>query len=162
MAQTPPIAAPVRHLSFLLGTWRGTGHGDYPTIDAFQYTEEITFAHVGKPFLAYRQATKDASSGQPLHAEVGYLRPVGAAGLELALVQPSGIVELHEGSIDGSEIRLATMAVHGTATAKEVSAVARVIRVSGDELSYEVDMAAVGQPLLRHLEATLRRVADPA
>ncbi|MFM2077539.1 MAG: THAP4-like, heme-binding beta-barrel domain, partial [Actinomycetota bacterium] len=34
-------------LSALVGTWAGTGRGVYPTIAAFDYTEEITFADGG-------------------------------------------------------------------------------------------------------------------
>jgi hypothetical protein len=43
-----PDCAPI---AWLLGTWRGNGHGDYPTIDAFQFGQECIFTHDGRPFF---------------------------------------------------------------------------------------------------------------
>ena len=38
----------------LLGTWKGRGRGQYPTLDAdFTYGQEVTFSHDGRPFLHY-------------------------------------------------------------------------------------------------------------
>jgi len=165
------------HLAPLLGSWQGTGQGHYPTISPFTYTEQVTFAHVGKPFLAYTQRTKGAD-GAPLHAETGYWRPVGTDKLEVLLVHPSGIVELAEGSVSvaggGVEILLnAGVGAAGvkagsaaepagevlvTPTAKTVLATRRHIRIEGDTLEYTFSMAAVGQPLQRHLSASLSRV----
>lgn len=153
----PPIHTAVAHLSFLLGHWVGKGVGHYPTIDDFSYGEQVWFEHVGKPFLSYRQGTKHAETGLPLHAEAGYLRPVGATGIELVLVQPSGIVEMHEGSVDGTSIRLMSTTVLTTATAKDVTAVERTIDVADGQLSYDMSMAAVGLELQHHLSATLTR-----
>lgn len=153
----PEIHPAIAHLSFLLGSWAGTGRGEYPTIDSFEYTEEVTFGHVGKPFLAYTQRTRHASTGLPLHAEAGYLRPVGADRLEFLVVQPSGIMESHEGQLDGTNMTLESVSVTTTATAKDVTQVRRTIRVdpNAKTLSYTLDMAAVGLELQHHLAAEL-------
>src|SRR4051794_16085137 len=162
MPDTPPPLHPdLAPLAFLLGTWQGQGTGDYPTIEGFAYAEEVRFSHVGKPFLAYAQRTWDPVAQRPLHAETGYLRPAdGGAGVELVLAHPSGIVEVEEGPLRGTRIELATTHVTSTSTAKQVSALTRVIEVHGDVLTYRLAMAAVGVPLTHHLEAVLHRSVD--
>jgi THAP4-like, heme-binding beta-barrel domain len=148
-------------LAPLLGTWAGTGAGSYPTIEPFRYREEVVFGHAGKPFLAYRQATVRLDTGLPAHAEAGYLRGTGGTRVELVLAHPTGIAELAEGEVVATEaglaLRLASVAVARTATAKEVTRVERTITVEGDLLRYELAMAAVGQPHQHHLAAELER-----
>jgi hypothetical protein len=158
----PELHDDVKALAFLLGTWRGKGHGEYPTIEPFDYVEEVTFGHVGKPFLAYQQRTRHAVTDLPLHAEAGYLRPAGLADdgslrVELVLVHPSGILELALGSVRDNALTLASASVQGTPTAKEVTAVERDVTVDGDTLTYAVRMAAVGVPMTHHLAARLQR-----
>jgi hypothetical protein len=153
-------------LTGLIGTWAGGGEGSYPTIEPFSYREEVVFGHVGKPFVAYRQATVNLATGQPAHAEAGYLRAVAPGRVELVLVHPTGIVELAEGDVaaqpDGLSLHLVTTAVPRTATAKEVTSVERRIAVVGDTLRYEVAMGAVGQPHQHHLSAELKRTGSGA
>ncbi|RAU90810.1 fatty acid-binding-like protein [Mycobacterium colombiense] len=153
----PDLAA----LAPLLGAWSGQGAGKYPTIPPFDYLEEVVFAHVGKPFLAYGQKTKAVADGKPLHAETGYLRVPQPGHVELVLAHPSGITEIEVGtySVTGDviEMQMATTTVGLTPSAKEVTALGRSFRVDGDELSYTVQMGAVGQPLQDHLAAVLHR-----
>lgn len=157
----PELHPDVAALACLLGTWSGEGTGHYPTIEPFGYREEISFGHVGKPFLAYRQGTVNLGTGLPAHAEAGYLRGVGDGRVELVLAHPTGIAELAEGTVtvtaDGLELRLASTTMAGTSTAKDVQSVARTITVAGDVLLYDLAMGAVGQPHQSHLTAELRR-----
>lgn len=159
-----PAVAPhpdIAHLAPLLGSWRGSGHGEYPTIEAFDYHEEIHFGHVGRPFLTYRQRTRHAEDGRSLHAETGYLRCAGPDRIELILAHPTGITEICEGSVDVADgsLRLELDSTHigRTTTAKLVTALGRSIRLSGDTIDYTLRMAAAGQPKQHHLAASLRR-----
>lgn len=157
MPELHPALAP---LAPLLGTWSGSGTGDYPTIDPFGYQEEVVFGHVGKPFLSYTQRTRSAD-GLPMHAEAGYLRVPAEGRVELVVAQPSGITEIDEGTVSvgvgAVVIEVASTAVTRTSSAKEVVAVERSITVAGDELHYTLRMGAVGKPMQHHLTATLFR-----
>ena len=154
----PPLHPDVASLAGLLGTWRGEGAGEYPTITSFSYGEEVRFWHVGKPFLAYTQRTWSLDDGRPLHGESGYWRAKPDGAVEVVLAHPTGIVEVLEGCVDGGRIELGSTTVARTGTAKEVTALRRRFELDGDTLGYSVAMAAVGQPLQHHLAATLHRV----
>jgi len=159
---TPPLHPDTEPFAFMLGTWRGRGEGSYPTIDDFVYTEEITFGHVGKPFLAYGQKTRHAETGLPLHAEAGYWRFPGPDRVELVIAHPTGLLESLSGTVEmtdqGAIIELTCPDVLTTASAVDVERTVRRFRFESDTVSYDVAMAAVGQPLTHHLTANLQRV----
>ena len=157
----PDLHPDLQALAPLLGVWQGRGSGDYPSIEPFDYLEEVVFSHVGKPFLVYAQKTRSAADRKPLHAETGYLRVPRPGHVELVLAHPSGITEIEVGiyTADGTTIELDMTAANIglTPTAKEVTALGRSFRVDGDELSYSLQMGAVGQPMQHHLAAVLHR-----
>ena len=149
-------------LLFLLGRWEGAGVGGYPTIESFQFGQEIEFSHNGKPFLIYSSRTwmldEDGTIGRPLAVETGYWRPQPDNQLEVLLAHPTGFVEVYLGQITGTKIEMATDAVIRTASAKDVTGGKRLYGLIGTDLGYAYDLAAEGQPLQSHLSAQLKRV----
>lgn len=145
-------------IAFLLGTWRGSGKGHYPTIDSFTYEEEAAFTHTGRAFLVYSSKTKRADTGAPMHSENGFIRISGDGGLEFVIAHAFGITEISEGSLENRSLRVASKVLTSSTTAKTVEAVTREIEVKGDELRYGIGMAFGGLELQNHLSATLRRV----
>ena len=92
----------------------------YPTIESFQFGQEITFSHNGKPFLIYTSRTwrldEDGTIGAPLATETGFWRPQPDSELEVLLAHPTGFVEIYLGEIAGTRIDMATDAVVRTAS----------------------------------------------
>jgi hypothetical protein len=148
-------------LAFLVGTWDGAGRGEYPSIDPFDYDEEIVIDHVGDPFLLYRQSSWLTSDRSPLHFERGFIRPGGGTDeVELCLAHPLGLTEIAHGTLDGASMELSTEAdglVGRTRSGSAVTGLTRRYRVENDILTYELFMATDGTPMSLHLRGTLRR-----
>lgn len=150
-------------LQTLIGTWRGTGSGHYPTIEPFSYSEELVFRDVGKPFLVYQQRTW-SPEGQPMHVETGFLRSPTPSSVEFVLAQPTGHTELAEGTLaateDGLILELQSPQVLVTASAKPVQATARTYRLTKNQLAVDFSMTAVGEAMTHHLHSDLARAED--
>jgi hypothetical protein len=151
-----------------VGVWRGRGGGEYPTIEPFEYAQEIRISHDGRPFLFYESrawlVTPDGQPIRPGFREVGWWRVVmdgdrATDEMEALFATPTGVQELHIGMITGVRLEMSTDAVVRTSTAKEVTAGHRLYGIVDRALLYAQDMAAVGQPLTSHLAAKLARVA---
>lgn len=160
-AIVPGLHPGVAALAPLLGQWSGPGHGSYPSIEDFDYIDTLCFGHTGKPFLTYAQRSVHAGDGSALHVETGYLCPAGPGRVELVVSQPTGIVEVDEGTLDtvgaALEIRLVSRVVGVTSSAKEVSEVERTFDLDDGVLRTTLAMAAVGFRLTHHLESQLHR-----
>ena len=143
-------------VAFLLGTWRGEGVGEYPGVEPFGFTEELTFEHVGDAFLLVTESAW-AIDGEPLHFERGTLRPLGDGRVDLTLAHPIGVAEVSEGTIDGTSIALRSTAVVRTSTGSPVTEIDRTYDVSDGQLTYDVEMATEGVDKTFHIRAALTR-----
>ncbi|MCF3120430.1 MULTISPECIES: FABP family protein [Streptomyces] len=165
-----PDQAPAPHALLapvlgLLGTWNGTGHGGYPTLEGdFDYAQEVTFSHDGRPFLHYEARAwlldADGAPLRPSARESGWWRLQPDGRVEALITQPTGITEIAVGQAAQDTVDLPTHQVALTPTAKTVDATHRRYTLTGaDTLTFEHHLAAVGQPLQHHLTAHLRRTA---
>jgi hypothetical protein len=153
----PEVHRALEDISFLVGTWRGEGKGEYPTIDPFTYGEEVRFWHDGRPFLFYTQRTWNPASKAPMHSESGFWRPQEDGAIEVVLAHGFGLAEIQEGQVHGRRFELRSKSLSATSTAKSIREVARTYEVADDVLTYAVAMAYDDTPLTHHLGAELHR-----
>ena len=83
-------------LGFLLGSWRGEGAGDYPTVDAFRYAEEMT-----------RSVQVDPTLVEALRRDLG---EAGLVQLTLSIAAANFTTRFNEALATDLEMRTATPA----------------------------------------------------
>jgi hypothetical protein len=153
-----PDCAPV---AWLLGTWRGNGHGYYPTTSAFQFGQECIFTHDGRPFFHYLSRSwivdDEGNKVRDAAIETGFLRPKSDGSLEVLLTHHTGFVEIWYGQVEGAKIEITTDAVARTESAKEYAAGHRLYGLVDGDLLWAFDMAAMGHELQPHLWGRLVR-----
>lgn len=135
------------------------GSGGYPTIETFDYEEELSFEFHGEPWLAVSQRAWSLDEGATLHMERGFLRPGPLPGVELVLAHPIGVVEVAHGMLSGTSFEVATEPglVGHSETGLEVVGLVRRYGVQGDAMEYRTEMATATSPMALHLTAELRR-----
>lgn len=153
----PALNPTLEPVAWLLGTWIGEGEGFYPTIESFGYGEESRFWHTGKPLISYLQRSWSLDDGTPLHSEAGFWRPQEDRTIELVLAHGFGVAEVSEGRVEGRRIEVTSRSLTRSSSANRVESVRRVVMLEGDDLTYDIAMAAAEQPLQGHLRARLHR-----
>ncbi|HET7328881.1 MAG TPA: FABP family protein [Nocardioidaceae bacterium] len=157
-ADLHPDCAPI---AWLLGTFRGSGHVDYPTIEKQSFGQEVIFAHDGRPFFHYLSRAwitdDEGNELRPGAIETGFIRPKPGNQVELVLAHATGFVEVWYGEVDGAKLELTTDAVVRTQTAKDYTGGHRLYGLVEGDLLWAFDMAAMGQPLQSHTWGRLKR-----
>lgn len=153
-------------LRLLIGSWRGQGEVDYPTIEGpYRFAQQVTISHDGRPFLLHETRAwliDDAGAViRPAARETGWWRPQSDDTVELLLAHATGILELFYGQAVGQVAwEFSTDTVTRSASAKDVNAAQRRYAIDEeDHLDYTEKRAMVGQPMTPHVSAELHRFA---
>lgn len=152
-------------LHLLVGEWSGSGRGEFPTIEPFEYRETLRFSSDHRPFVHYEQKTQRRNSAQadyvPSHWESGFVRLLPDGQIELVNVQGGGRLERLTGSLEqtttGLILRLGSATFLNDSRMLETK---RMITLDGATLHYTQDMGTTAVPgPAHHVEATLKRMA---
>ncbi|XP_047402237.1 peroxynitrite isomerase THAP4 isoform X1 [Sciurus carolinensis] len=164
-SREPPKMNPVvEPLSWMLGTWLSDppGAGTYPTLQPFQYLEEVHISHVGQPMLNFSFNSFHPDTRRPLHRECGFIRlKPDTNKVAFVSAQNTGVVEVEEGEVNGQELCIASHSIARISFAKEphVEQITRKFRLNSEgKLEQTVSMATTTQPLTQHLHVTYKRV----
>eukprot|EP00118_Oscarella_pearsei_P026411 m.309863 g.309863 ORF g.309863 m.309863 type:complete len:170 (+) comp48334_c0_seq1:20-529(+) len=149
-------------LGWLAGKWVGEGQGFYPTIDPFEYKEEIEFQAIpGKPILKYNCQTWHPVENTPMHLESGFLRvKPGTNQVAFSIAENIAITELSQGEITKNSLSVTSQCVGHADFNKEphVLKVQREYQLTPDgSLEYTISMQTSNQPLQKHLQAKLKK-----
>ncbi len=158
-----PIHDALLALLPLVGVWRGSGSGIVASTGAeFSFGQQLSFAHDGRPFLAYesRSWLVDADDVVIRQAwrEAGFWRRgPGPDDLEAVLAANTGQALVFNGTAGDQRWDLATTLASPTATAEHVDGERRLYALLDGELGYATELAPAGQPYAAHLQARLAR-----
>jgi hypothetical protein len=148
-------------LAWLVGTWRGKGRGEYPSVPGFQFAQEVSFNHDGRAFLNYFSRSwiidEDDEIIRPAASEVGFWRVKENNVIEVLLAHNSGITEGWVGIVNGAKIQLEMDQGYSSPSAKIVTAGSRLYGLVEGELFTSYDMAAEGKTMHAHLWSSLNR-----
>jgi hypothetical protein len=151
-----------------VGAWRGRGQGSDFGAEDFNFAQEITISHDGRPFLHYESRAwildDESRPVRMASREIGWWRPVtddqGRAtdDMEATMSTPTGVMELYLGKLAGVRLEMESDAIVRSPTAKEVTGGHRLFGIVEGALLYAHEVAAEGRGLEPHMSARLLRV----
>ena len=92
-------------LYWLEGTWEGSGIGQFPTIEAFKYHDQMIFKFLNntkEPLIHFEEKAWIIEDEKPAfkHWETGFFRPINSEEIELQVTHNTGRIEVLKGNFD--------------------------------------------------------------
>ena len=162
----------IAHLSWLVGTWRGVGRGQFPGGEPFLFEQILQFASDGRPFLEYRAVSWLVNESEeriaPSHTEQGYWRGTADNGVEAMIANPLGICEVWTGKVEvtalenaritGSKLLLQPVHLVSAPTAANLHAADRMYGLRDGKLMMTFDMGVNEHASDSHIWLVMERI----
>ncbi len=158
----PTLNPALMPLAWMIGSWRGNGHGTWPGTGEFTYGQQLDITTNGQDYLHYHSqlytVDEENQPQEPLFTESGYWRPASDGTLEVVMCNPQGWSEVWAGKIEGAKIELITDAVMRTQDAAvEYTGGQRLYGNVEGGLLWTFDRATTTEKLQPYLWARLER-----
>lgn len=163
-----PLSDALLALLPLVGQWSGTGAGVVAADGRrFAFAQHLTFAHDGRPFLAYESRTwlldEAGQVVRPAAREAGFWRPgAGPDDIEVVLALNTGLTLVLTGSAGELRWELGAGTIGRAPSAVPVRGHRRLYAITDGELSYAQELASATGELAPHLSARLGRLGITA
>ena len=156
--------ADIAKLNFLIGTWKGSGAADFPTINKTPYLEELKFIFgEDDPVIFYELrswVSENGQKGEPLSWQAGFITVNDNGDYELSNAQKTGRVEVLSGKLEengGSFHLIFESKIFGNDD--RLIKTCRDFYITGNVMKYTMFLATKTVPQLqKHLEAELKKV----
>lgn len=154
----------IEKLLLLLGTWKGNGIANFPTIEKTEYIEELEFKFIGDDeSIMFEQRTwfnVDGKKGAPLHWESGFIIAYPDETFELFNAQNSKRVEVMKSTV----VQITETNLQISFESKYFGNDERMVKttrdfmIDGNSLRFIMKMATQNTPeFQKHLESFLVR-----
>ncbi len=162
-------------LTMLIGSWSGQGNGKYPTMEPFEFSDQLNFkllqdSYEQEPLIHFEQIAKVKEDSEFVfkHWEAGFLRPVDNGMIELQVTHNTGRIEIMEGRYERLDtnrgqfkIRFTSTFLHNSVGLVEAHASERVWVLEENEIRCQQAMSTKDiSQMTVHLNSILERVPD--
>lgn len=155
----------INDLHFIIGTWEGRGHAEYPTIRPIDYREILVFSTNNKDaVIHFEQRTwildEDGDDSEPIFWDSGFLIGKDSGTFELVSAQKSGRVEILRGRAKEPDDETIELPFESVSIVNDDQLVrsGRLFSFSKNEIRYELKMSTTENETYRnHLTCKLTR-----
>ena len=163
----------IEPISWLKGKWQGHGNGGFPTMDTFEFTDQMDFrilpeAFNKEPLIRFDEIAWLIKNGNHdfMHWETGFFKPLSNGSIQFYVSHNTGRMEVTIGkftSIDikskSFEIIFESIFMRNDAGLKKAICSKRTIKLKNEKLTYSLGMSTDDLPqITNHLKVILKRV----